>query len=72
MKYAKSIIMALIVFMGFITLNTSETNATPRLGIYIGSANIHKPGPNYVWVAGHFKYNKFGKKVWVPGHWKKV
>lgn len=72
MNFAKSIIIALIAVMGFITLNSSETNAAPRLGIYIGAANIHKPGPNYIWVEGHYKHNKFGKLVWVPGHWKKV
>jgi hypothetical protein len=31
-----------------------------------------KPGPKYIWVAGHYKHNKFGKLVWVPGHWKKI
>lgn len=31
-----------------------------------------KPGPKYVWIAGHYKHNKFGKLVWVPGHWKRI
>ncbi len=31
-----------------------------------------KPGPKYVWIAGHYKHNKHGKLVWVPGHWKRI
>ena len=43
-----------------------------------------KPGPNYVWISGHWKWtgskyvwvsgywSKAPKgKIWVPGHWKK-
>ena len=25
-----------------------------------------------VWVKGHYSRNKFGKLVWVPGHWKNI
>ena len=24
-----------------------------------------------VWVKGHYERNKFGKLVWIPGHWRK-
>jgi hypothetical protein len=68
MNFLKSIIIPLIAVMGFITLNSGETNAAPRVGIYAP----HKSGPNYIWVGGHYKNNKFGKLVWIPGHWKKI
>lgn len=29
-----------------------------------------KPGPNYVWVAGHWSW-KGGRYHWVNGHWLK-
>ncbi len=31
-----------------------------------------KPGPNFVWVEGHWKWK--GRRrghVWVPGHWRR-
>ncbi|MCI0449516.1 MAG: hypothetical protein L0Y79_06995 [Chlorobi bacterium] len=72
MKSIKSVLLAFIMIMGLIGINTSETNAGPRVRIYVGTPKIHKPGPNYVWVEGHYKINKYGKLVWVPGHWKRV
>ena len=32
----------------------------------------HKHRPGYKWVTGHYEKNKFGKLVWIPGHWKKI
>ena len=32
---------------------------------------IVKPGPNFVWIAGHWKW-VMGKYGWVPGHWIKA
>lgn len=30
-----------------------------------------KPGPNFVWIGGHWKWN--GQRyVWTPGHWVKA
>jgi len=70
MNFIKTLIIALITLTCFIALNTSGLEASPRLSVYVSS--ISKPGPNYVWVAGHYTRNKFGKLVWVPGHWKKI
>jgi len=72
MKISKSIIITLVMFIGLLSFNIGETNAGPRVRIYVGTTKIHKPGPNYIWVEGHNKLNKFGKWVWVPGHWKRV
>ncbi|HMT12843.1 MAG TPA: YXWGXW repeat-containing protein [Ignavibacteria bacterium] len=32
----------------------------------------HKHRPGYKWISGHYEKNKFGKLVWIPGHWKKI
>ncbi len=33
---------------------------------------VHKKArPNHVWIAGHWKVNRYGKYVWVGGHWVK-
>jgi hypothetical protein len=29
-----------------------------------------KPGPNHVWISGHWKWSG-GSYKWVPGHWTK-
>lgn len=31
---------------------------------------IHKPGPNYFWVPGHYEW-RHGSYHWVSGHWAK-
>lgn len=60
-------IAVIVIFCGFISTSYSSTAQTETT-ISIS----HKPGPNYVWIAGHYKHNKYGKLVWVPGHWKKI
>jgi hypothetical protein len=30
-----------------------------------------KPGPNHVWISGHWKWSG-GRYVWVTGHWTKA
>jgi hypothetical protein len=30
----------------------------------------HKPGPNYIWISGHYVM-RHGRWVWVSGHWEK-
>lgn len=30
-----------------------------------------KPGPNYVWISGHWKWTG-GNYVWVSGHWTRA
>ena len=31
---------------------------------------LTSPGPDYVWVEGGYRYDDFGRLVWVPGHWR--
>lgn len=56
-----------IIFCGFegTTSTLANTNS-------VTIENKIKSGPKYIWVAGHYKHNKFGKLVWVPGHWKRI
>jgi hypothetical protein len=30
----------------------------------------HKPGPNYIWISGHYE-QRHGRWVWIGGHWAK-
>lgn len=46
-------------------LSASETKAP-------ASEIKHKQRPGYKWVAGHYERNRFGKLVWIPGHWKRI
>jgi len=73
MKYTKSIIIGLIIVLGLLCLNINEANAWPRNRFYTGPVvTVSKPGHNYIWIEGHWKINKFGKTVWVPGRWKRI
>lgn len=76
MKSIKRTLLTLTLIIIFLFANSSNVFAWPRVTFAFGKPNSHivyaKPGPNYVWVEGHYKLNKFGKLVWVPGHWKKV
>ena len=29
------------------------------------------PGPGYVWVEGYRQPRRFGRSVWIPGHWER-
>ena len=70
MKTIKTSILTLIAAVVILCgVNTSTYSAeTQTVTISVNK----KPGPNYIWIAGHYKHNKFGKLIWVPGHWKRV
>lgn len=61
-------VLAAIVILCAVN-TTSYSTETQKVTI---SNDIKKPGPRYVWVSGHYKHNKFGKLLWIPGHWKRV
>ena len=73
MKTFKILILSIITLFLFSAF-FAQANAGPRIIVYAGVPIVKtvKPGPKYIWVAGHYKINKYGKRVWVPGHWKKV
>jgi hypothetical protein len=76
---------ALLVLLGFVSVVVSGCVVShPRMAPPPAKVEViaGKPGPNYVWIAGHWKWSgnayvwaaghwvkaKAGK-VWVPGHW---
>jgi len=42
----------------------------PAPPIYAPIYRITSPGPDYVWIEGAYRYDDFGRIVWVPGHWR--
>ena len=73
MKAVKTLILTVITLFLFSAFS-SEANAWPWVRVYtdVPVVKTVNQGPKYVCVAGYWKINKHGKKVWVPGHWKKV
>jgi len=65
---------AYVVILGLIAVIVSgcvvahPRVAPPQLRAEVVSA---KPGPNFVWVAGYWKWSG-GAYVWAPGHWVKA
>jgi len=73
MKFTKSIIIAIVLILGILSLSTGEANSWSRYRIYTAPVvMVSKPSPNHIWVEGHWKVNRYGKKVWVLAHWKRV
>ena len=76
MTSLKGLILA--VLMAILLLGSLSTDAAawPRVRVYAGIPTVAvvkvKPGPNFVWVEGHYKINKHGRMVRVPGHWKRI
>ena len=75
MKTLKMSVVTLIITLMFAAGISTDVNAWPKVRVYVGTPRIGltvvKPGPNYVWVEGHYKLNIYGKWLWVPGHWEK-
>jgi hypothetical protein len=44
----------------------------PRPAIVAPEAvfTLRLPGPDYVWVEGGYRYDEYGRLVWVPAHWR--
>ena len=76
MKTITSILAALILTVLTFTAAPDNANAGPRFGFYVGfgapAVVVSRPGPDYVWVHGHYRYNIFGQLVWVPADWKEI
>lgn len=51
--------------VGVTVTTPSVVVSTP--GVVIRPA---RPGPNYVWVEGHWRQGPRGNRVWVGGHWQ--
>ena len=76
MKTITSIAAILLFTVLMLIPNINNTFAGPRFGFYVGYGvpRIAAERPLYerVWVEGHYEYNKYGRLVWVPAHWKRI
>ena len=75
MKSIKTIIIAGLLILMMILGYATESNAYPKVRIYAAPRlgfYVSKPGPDYIWIDGHYKYNRYGVLVWVPGQWKRI
>lgn len=71
MKTIKYIIPAVLTFLT-VTAFSVETNAAQFTGSETSVTNNHWPRHKRVWISGHYKVNRHGRVVWVPGHWRRV
>jgi len=71
MKSIKTILAVIIIAVSIFAVSDIAL-AGPRFRVVVGAPLIVKPGPNFVWVEGHYKLNRFGILEWVPAHWKRI
>jgi len=76
-KTITSILAVWLFTILMLTAGTNSTYAEPRFGFYMGIGtnrvfNAERRNFDRVWVEGHYKYNKYGRLVWVPAHWKDI
>jgi len=74
MRIIKKITITAFLIFIILGFTSQEAKSWPRVRFYAGIPNtvVVKPGPKYVWVEGHYKVNKWGKFVWIPGQWKRI
>jgi hypothetical protein len=60
----------LFLFLGIV----NNAQSWPRFVVGLAPVEVVTvcPGPNFVWIKGHYKVNIWGNFVWVPGHWLRV
>jgi hypothetical protein len=72
----KTLIIAIISFL-VINLFSVDIFAKPRVRVCVkapraGLITIVKTRTCHKWVKGHYRRNRYGRIIWVPGHWRKV
>ena len=72
MKSIKSILAAVIIISGIFFV-TSDAYAGGRIALIVNTPVVEtvnvSPGPGFFWIRGHYRFDRFGFRVWVPGHW---
>ena len=76
LKFVKTFILAVITFLA-INSFSGDVFAKPRVKVRvvtprIGVITTVKTRPCHKWVKGHYRRNRHGGLVWVPGHWKRI
>jgi len=74
-NFIKKYIFIAVFIMLFAGI-TNEVNSWPRFGVVFAPAPVEvvtvRPGPNFVWIKGHYRTGRWGYLSWVPGHWKRI
>jgi len=62
---------------GFALATPATADAAPlvKVGVHVPTVHVRvgvppRPGPNHVWVAGHWTHDRHGHGHWVSGHWR--
>ncbi len=66
-------ILALAAALGLSLAAPATALAGPTIAVSIGLPPIYTvavPGTNYVFVDGGYRYDEYGRLVWVPAHWR--
>ena len=70
-------ISAALLLGGFAVATPATATASPIVRVGIVPPIIHVrvgvpicPGPNYVWVSGHYAHDRYGHGAWVAGRWQ--
>ena len=70
MKTLKIIALALILSSAVIAFGSTALSETASV---TNTENVSvKFAPEFVWIKGHYKVDRFGFVVWVPGHWRRI
>ena len=67
-KFSTTLISGILIFssVSCVTYRTPRQAPPPRKVV----VRTAKPGPQYVWVQGHWTW-RGGSYHWINGHWKK-
>ena len=70
MKALKIFALAVIISSALMVFSSSTLAAT-NTAASATEITVVKFLPGLVWVVGHYKFDRFGFRVWVPAHWRK-
>lgn len=76
-------IAAAAIIVGGLMFAPAEAEAGPHISVSVPAVRVdfprvsvevrgHPPGPDYVWVEGYTTYDRYGRPVYVQGHWERV
>lgn len=75
MNFIKISILAIITFL---TINSfsNDVFSNPRVKVRVITPRVKvvtivKTRPCHKWIKGHYRRNRHGRLIWVPGHWKR-
>jgi len=74
-KLLKNTSLAVIIAIMIFFATSTEANAGPRVRFVVGfpAPVVFVPvrhRPHYIWIAGQYRYNRFGHRIWYRGYWR--